>query len=589
MNCSSKWKKEVDPVCRLRLSAHRFAASGLALALLLAGATPAWAAPSFPRGGGFYYNPYKIAGFLAAYLTWACTCGWVSRDLGKLERDPVRWNTCFLGAGLVGILAVWVFPVFWLAWIAFLAGYLAMLAWYVSFRNALVAPDRRVFTLAHLQSLLPRTLRFHLPQHLDDLEEEERPVVHFRNRTRTDGDDDDDRQVPRSKGYRAAQDLILDAFQHRASEIHLQPGMESMAVRFIVNGAASDREPLGIGVGQALVNALKTLANLDVAQRRLPQDGFLTAHIGVQTVEIRLAAAGNDAGDRTVLRLLDADRKMLTLGQLGMRDKMRDQLLSLLKQPHGLILACGPAGAGKTSSLYACLNELDRYQQKIVTVESPIELRLDNVTQIEVDARAGKTHAAEIHDALRQNPNVLLIGAIRDGDTAQLACRLAESRCLVFSTLEVSDCTSAISRLIELNVDPFLIAGALTGVLSQRLVRHLCPDCKVRFTPDAELLKKGFLSADKVKFLYRRPSPEQRAGNKFCATCRNTGYHGRSGIFELLVVGDTIRKLIKENPDPAALKHAATNHGMRHRYEDGLRLVIAGQTSLTELVRASKC
>ena len=556
--------------------------------LFLASATPAWAAPSFPRGEGFYYNPYKIVLFIIVYLIWVRTCGWVSRDLVKLERPSLRWNFIFLGVGVAGILAVWAIPIFWLAWFAFLAGHVAVSLWYVSFRNELVEPGQRVLNLAHLQSFVPRSLRLDFPEPLDDLEEEERPVVRFISRARTGRDKDDDSRVRQSKGYRAAQDLIVQAFEIRAGEIHLQPGTESMAVRFSVDGTAIDREPLDIGVGSPLVNILKVMANLDITERRRPQDGFLTAQIGTKTIEIRVATAGSDGGDKTVLRLLDVNRKMLALGQVGMRDKMRDQVLSIIKQPRGLFLVCGPAGAGKTMSLYACLNEIDRYQQKIITIESPIEQRLDNVTQIEVNTRTGKTFDSEIHDALLQKPSVLLIGSIPDEATAQVACQAAQSKCLVLGTLEANDAAAAIGRLIDLQVDPFRIAGALTGVLSQRLVRVLCPECRVRFAPDPEMLKKARLPTDKVKVLYRTPSAEQRAKGKNCRTCGNTGYAGRTGIFELLVVDEPIRKLIKENPDLAAIKQAATNNGLRHRYEDGLRLVVAGKTSLPELVRASK-
>ena len=291
------------------------------LFLLLANSDPAWAAPSFPRGDGFYFNPYKIVSFLIVYLAWVRTCGWVSRDLGKLERNPTRWNFLFLSVGIVGISAVGAFPVFWLAWIAFLAGCVAMFLWYVSFRNERVEPGQRVLNRAHLQSFVPRSLRSDAPEPRDDPVEEERPVVHFISRARTGRDKDDDSRVRKSKGYRAAQDLILQASQQRAGEIHLQPAPESMAVRFSVDGMPIDREPLDISVGTAMVKMLKVMANLDVTERRNPQTGFLTAEIGQQPIEIRLATAGSGGGDKTVLRLLDANRKMLALGQLGLREK----------------------------------------------------------------------------------------------------------------------------------------------------------------------------------------------------------------------------------------------------------------------------
>jgi len=298
------------------------------------------------------------------------------------------------------------------------------------------------------------------------------------------------------------------------------------------------------------------------------------------------------------MRILDRSQQVVSLSQIGMRDKMREQIRGLVKQPHGMFIVCGPTGAGKSTTLYACLNEIDRFQQNIITVENPVEYQLENVTQIEVNPKAGKTFAGELRSILRQDPDVIMIGEIRDQETAEIACQAALTGHMVFTTLHANDTVTAIGRLLDLEVQPFMIASALTAVLGQRLVRLLCPKCKVRYKPNPELLRKANLPADKIKFFYR---PHNRSENgdgagetdgegqvSVCPNCLGTGYHKRTGIFELLVINDRLRELIRDNPNVNAIKQEAVKSGMRYLYEDGLRQVIEGKTSINELLRVSK-
>src|SRR5262249_50067754 len=314
-------------------------------------------------------------------------------------------------------------------------------------------------------------------------------------------------------------------------------------------------------MGDAVINIFKVLCNMDITEKRKPQDGSMSAQIEDHTVDFRVATAGSVAGEKLVMRILDKSQQIIDLSQLGMRDKMRDQIHRLVTQPHGMFIVCGPTGAGKSTTLYACLNEIDRFQQNIITIENPVEYQLSNITQIEVNPKAGKTFASELRSILRQDPDVIMIGEIRDNETAEIACQAAQTGHMVFTTLHANDTVTAVGRLIDLEVQPFMIASALTAVLGQRLVRLLCPKCKVPYNPNPELLRKANLPADKIKYFYRPPDRSESEadgdGQDICSTCGGTGYYQRTGIFELFVITDKIRDLIKENPNINAIKQEA--------------------------------
>ena len=255
-----------------------------------------------------------------------------------------------------------------------------------------------------------------------------------------------------------------------------------------------------------------------------------------------------------------------------------------MTQPHGMFLCCGPTGSGKSTTLYAALREIDRYQRNIITVEDPIEYHMDNITQMEVNTKAGQTFATSLRSILRQDPDVIMIGEIRDQETATIACQAANTGHMVFSTVHSNDAVTALFRLLDLGVEPFMIASALTGVLGQRLVRILCEACKEPYKPKPEFLKKANLPADKVDVFYRRPeNPEQ-----VCQQCGGTGYFGRTGIYELLVITEPMREMLRENPSINKIKAEARKSGMIYLQEDGLRQVIQGRTSIEELLRVVK-
>jgi type II secretory ATPase GspE/PulE/Tfp pilus assembly ATPase PilB-like protein len=336
---------------------------------------------------------------------------------------------------------------------------------------------------------------------------------------------------------------------------------------------------------------------MDIIEKRKPQDGSFSAEVDDRQVDFRVATAGSVAGEKLVMRIFDRGQQITSLAQLGMRDKMREQVYGIVTQPHGMLIVCGPTGAGKSTTLYSSLNEIDRYQKNVITVENPVECQVQNVTQIEVNPKTGKTFATELRSILRQDPDVIMIGEIRDQETAEIACQAAQTGHMVFTTLHANDSVTAVIRLLDLGVQPATMASAISAVLAQRLVRLLCPKCKVRYKPNPEMLRKANLSADKIKYFYRPPEPgeqptdakdEEDEESGVCRHCGGTGYKGRTGIFEMLVVTDRIRDLIRENPNMNAIKQEAIKGGLKFLQEDGLRQVIAGKTSIQELLRVCK-
>jgi general secretion pathway protein E len=580
------------------------------------------AGAAFPRGSGFYFHPAKLIFVVLVYFAWLRTCRWVHSDCNSMKLPGELWNPLLLVCGVAGMLAVWLFPLFALGFLVFLVLYLAPTLSYVSIRNEKATQDQKVLTPQHLRKLMRVWL------HLDLAEADEprlRPIpVRFIGKSgKQESSADEARRVARlgdSKGYRAALELIADAIEKRATDIHLEPTKDEMIVRFRIDGILEASNPFARPTGDAVINIFKVLADLDITEKRKPQDGSFAAEVNSpvepsesskpkkkanehedgeaeepmkepefqrRQVDFRVATAGSVVGEKLVLRILDPARQVVTLARIGMREALRKGIRALVTQPHGLFIVCGPTGAGKSTTLYACLGEIDRFQKNVITVENPVEYHIDNVTQIEINPKAGKTFATELRSILRQDPDVIYIGEIRDQETAEIACQAAQTGHMVFTTLHANDTVTAVARLIDLGVQPFMVSNALSAVLGQRLVRILCPNCKQRYKPNADLLRKANLPADKIKFFYRPPEHKPN-DDHFCPVCNNTGYRGRSGVFEMLEMTDRLREMIRENPNFNAIRQEAVKQGMKHLQEDGLRLVIEGRTSVQELLRVCK-
>jgi len=348
--------------------------------------------------------------------------------------------------------------------------------------------------------------------------------------------------------------LLTQAARDGASDIHIEPYERHSSVRFRVDGTLREVVQPNRALHAALISRLKIMADLDISEKRLPQDGRISLRIGTRAVDVRVSTLPSAHGERAVLRLLDKSGAKLTLEAVGMQGEVLNKLHGLISQPHGIILVTGPTGSGKTTTLYAALSRLDASSSNIMTVEDPIEYELPGVGQTQVNAKIDLTFAKALRAILRQDPDVIMIGEIRDFETAQIAIQASLTGHLVLATLHTNDAASAVNRLIDMGVEPFLLSSTLLGVLAQRLVRKLCPQC--------------------------------HGAN--CPACNQTGYQGRTGIFELLVTNDAIQAQIHNRASEADIRAAARSAGMALMREDGERLVQAGITSREELLRVTR-
>jgi type II secretory ATPase GspE/PulE/Tfp pilus assembly ATPase PilB-like protein len=537
------------------------------------------------RGPGNYLNWLKFVPVVIVYLLWVYTTNWVESDTKELQSKYEFWHPALFFPGLLGIgLAAGIVPLDFY----FIQLPLAILGWgvplliYIHDRNKRVPEDQMV-TFQSVWWALMEKLGI---RQREVVEEQIGPPIRFIGKSITQAAEDPDRvrAAEQSKGYMSAKELVYDAIVRRATDIHLEPKKDQVAVRYRIDGILHTAEPFDRITGESVVNVFKVLGAMDIAEKRKPQDGSFAAEMEGRHVDFRAASQGTMEGEKLSLRILDKSMAINRLTDLGMRDKLVDEVRNLVTQPHGMVVAAGPTGSGKTTTLYAALREIDRYTRNIITIEDPIEYHLDNVTQIEINTKAGQTFPSSLRSVLRQDPDVIMIGEIRDEETAQIACQAATTGHMVFTTVHSNDAITALFRLLDLGVEPFLASSALSAVVSQRLVRRLCDHCKEPYKPKPEFLKKANLPAAKIDVFYRPPKLPEKP-ELICPHCGGTGYRGRTGIFEILVVSDKIRELIKENPSMSAIKAEARKNGMLYLQEDGLRQVIRGVTSVQELMR----
>jgi general secretion pathway protein E len=547
--------------------------------------------PNMTRGPGMYLNLFKFIPVVVIYILWAWTTDWVEHDTRELNNLKFAvWNCAVFFSGVLGLALVLAIPIYFLGLGLLLLAYFVPLFTYIYARNQTVPDDQKVLTPYHLGEVA-NDLLFKLgmkPMFNRDVGTVDRagPPITFVGKSTVAGKEDPSRirQAEESRSYMASKELVYDAVLRRATDIHLEPTTEQLSVRYRIDGILHAAEPFDRPTGDAVVNVFKVLAAMDISEKRKPQDGSFGAQLQGRALDFRVATSGSKAGEKLVMRILDNSSAVTKMEDLGMRPKLIETVRGLVTQPHGMFLCCGPTGAGKSTTLYAALREIDRYQKNIITVEDPIEYHLDNVTQMEVNTKAGQTFATSLRSILRQDPDVIMIGEIRDQETASIACQAANTGHMVFSTVHSNDAVTALFRLLDLGVEPFMIASALSGVLGQRLVRILCDACKEPYKPKPEFLKKANLPVEKVDVFYRRPeNPEQ-----VCQQCGGTGYFGRTGIYELLVLTEPMRDMIRENPSINKIKAEARKGGMIYLQEDGLRQVIQGRTSIEELLRVVK-
>ena len=542
-----------------------------------------------PRGPGFYLNLFKFVPVVLLYLLWARTTYWVDddmKDLGNLRFET--WNSIVFGTGLLGFAMALLLPIYFLGLLMLLLLDFGPLFYYIIQRNATVPDDRKVLTPYHLGEVSNGLLRkmgmrpwFNKT---DDGIDRTGPPIVFIGKSQGKIDHDRANKAEESEYFMSAKELVYDAILRRATDIHLEPTEEQLMVRYRIDGILHAAEPFDKPTGTAVVNIFKVLSAMDITERRKPQDGSFGAKLEGREIDFRVATSGSKAGEKLVMRILDNAASVAKIDEVGVRPKMAAEIRQLVTQPHGMFLCCGPTGAGKSTTLYACLREIDRFQKNIITVEDPIEYHIDGITQIEINTKAGQTFATSLRSILRQDPDIIMIGEIRDQETATIACQAATTGHMVFSTVHANDTVTALLRLLDLGVEPFMIASALTAVLGQRLVRVLCETCKEPYKPKPEFLQKANLPIDKVDLFYKPPeNPEV-----VCPTCGGSGYQGRTGIFEMLVITEPIREMLRENPSEKSIRAEARKNGMILLQEDGLRQVIQGKTSIKELLRVVK-
>lgn len=553
---------------------------------------PLWALPAgSERGSGFYLNLYKFIPVIVVYLLWTWTTDWVEHDTKELNNlKYATWNSVVFFSGVLGLAMVFSIPIYPVGLTLLLLAYFIPILTYVFVRNQTVADERKVLTPYHLGEVVNDILaslgmRPWFNKNAGSIDRAGPPITFVGKSVGTTKEDPDRiRQAEESRSFMSAKELVYDAVLRRATDIHLEPTAEQLSVRYRIDGILHAAEPFDRPTGDAVINVFKVLSAMDISEKRKPQDGSFGAKLQGRDIDFRVATSGSKSGEKLVMRILDNTAAVSKLEDLGMRPKLVEQVRGLVTQPHGMFLCCGPTGSGKSTTLYAALREIDRYQRNIITVEDPIEYHLDNVTQMEVNTKSGQTFATSLRSILRQDPDVIMVGEIRDQETATIACQAANTGHMVFSTVHSNDAVTALFRLLDLGVEPFMIASALTAVLGQRLVRLLCDACKEPYKPKPEFLKKANLPADKVDVFYRRPeNPEQ-----VCPQCGGTGYFGRAGIFELLVITEPLREMLRENPSLTKIKAEARRGGMIYLQEDGLRQVIQGRTSIEELLRVVK-
>ncbi|HVU19815.1 MAG TPA: ATPase, T2SS/T4P/T4SS family [Rhizomicrobium sp.] len=380
---------------------------------------------------------------------------------------------------------------------------------------------------------------------------------------------------------RTVNNLIARASEARASDIHIEPAEDCVRVRYRVDGALIDVETLPGQMKLPLVSRIKVMASLDIAERRLPQDGRLRVAVRGHEIDLRIATSPTIHGESVVMRILDRSSLSLDFKTLGFEDDVLEQFLHVLKQPHGIVLVTGPTGSGKTTTLYASLAAINSPDRKILTIEDPIEYRLAGINQTQVKPQIGLTFAAALRSFLRQDPDVMMVGEIRDLETAEVAIQSALTGHTILSTLHTNSAAASVTRLIDMRVEPFLITSTLNAVLAQRLVRRLCPKCREAYAPTQAFLQGMLPGSDVsgVKTLYRP---------KGCAECGNTGFRGRLSVMELLLVDEEISSLILSRGEAREVQRSAVNHGMRTMLADGLLKSQKGLTTIEEVLRATR-
>ncbi|MBN2180443.1 MAG: type II secretion system ATPase GspE [Sedimentisphaerales bacterium] len=388
--------------------------------------------------------------------------------------------------------------------------------------------------------------------------------------------------VNRPPVIRLVNDILFRALQLRASDIHVHPYESKIQIRYRIDGILYDTLSLNRNVLPLIISRIKVMAGMDIAERRLPQDGRCSVRLGQREVDLRISTVPTSFGERSVMRLLDKSTGLFTLDELGLCEEDLNKFDSLLNRSHGVIFVTGPTGSGKSTTLYACLNRINSAEKNVITIEDPIEYQLEGISQIQVASKKGMTFATSLRHVLRQDPDVIMVGEVRDIETARMAIQSSLTGHLVFSTLHTNDSAGAVSRLLDLGVEPYLVSSSLIAIIAQRLVRKVCQDCKTPVEPSANELRELGLDESELdkdsKFFFG-------AG---CPKCFQTGYRGRTGIYEMMLITEGIQNLIYKRESAGTIKRLALDAGLRTLRMDGARKAMAGITTVSEVLRVTQ-
>ncbi len=412
----------------------------------------------------------------------------------------------------------------------------------------------------------------------------EKALEHIYTKTEFDilniEDDSQESELVDKPVIKLVNNILMQASQKEASDIHIEPGKNKLRIRYRIDGVLREQDfNIPYSLSSAVVSRIKILSNMDIAEKRSPQDGRIQLKLGLKDYDIRVSTLPTIYGEKIVMRLLDKSATSVGLNTLGLNKKHFSTIKKLLKQTNGIILVTGPTGSGKTTTLYSCLKELNSEDKNIITIEDPVEYQFDNINQVQVNPQAGITFANGLRAILRQDPDIIMVGEIRDKETAEIAVQAALTGHLVLSTIHTNDASSTISRLIEMEIEPFLLASSIRAIIGQRLVRKICPNCLTKYS-----------ARDDEKIILNFPLNEPLTLKKGtgCSMCSNTGYKGRTGIYEILIINSEIRKMIVEKKTPDEIIKKAKLSGYTTMQQDGFKKVLDGLTTLEEVLRVTR-
>lgn len=376
--------------------------------------------------------------------------------------------------------------------------------------------------------------------------------------------------------------IIVQAIKERASDIHLEPNKRGLLVRYRIDGILHDIRMLPARIKPAIISRVKILSRMDIAERRLPQDGRFQLKFGAREVDLRISSIPTVYEEKIVMRLLDKSQGLISLENTGFTKTQLQEFRTMISSSYGIILITGPTGSGKSTTLYGALNEIDSVEKNVITVEDPVEYKLERVNQINVLPKINLTFANALRSILRQDPDIIMIGEMRDSETAHIAVQSALTGHLVFSTLHTNDAVSSLTRMIDMGIAPFLISSSVVGVMAQRLVRKICPKCIEEYFPE-----KGVLDNLKINFEIPNRDNLKFYRGKGCDYCKNTGYRGRTALFEVVRINDEIRSMIMKNTSSNVIKDIAIKNGMRTLLDSGIQKVLSGETTIDEVLRVA--